>query len=102
MTDDIAWLRWALAAVLGTGAAMLLAASGGAHGAVGVAIAAAELAGAVLLVVRRTRAIGAAILLVVLAGACMIHALVGEAPPLAFAVYAVALIVVARRREVVP
>jgi len=37
--------RVVLAAVLGMGAALLLAASGGAHGAVGVAIAAAELAG---------------------------------------------------------
>jgi hypothetical protein len=95
MTREITWLRWTVAAVLGGGAAELLVHGG--HGAIGSALAIAELVGSVLLVMPRTRHIGAIALAAVLVAACFVHALVGEWPPPSFAVYVVALFVVGRR-----
>jgi DoxX-like family len=96
MTREITWLRWSVAAVLGGGAVELLVHGG--HGAIGSALAIAELAGSALLVMPTTRRIGAIALAVVLVAACIVHTLVGEWPPPSFAVYAVALLVVARDR----
>ncbi len=103
--NEILWLRWSLAAVLGAGAVLLLVALAGGghlglHAPLAAAIAVAEVAGAVLLVVPRTRRLGGAVLLATLAAAALLHALAGQVPPLAFVVYAAA-IAVAMRREVV-
>jgi hypothetical protein len=95
MTREITWLRWIVAAVLGGGSVELLVHGG--HGAIGSALAIAELAGCTLLVMPRTRHIGAIALAAVLVAACIVHALVGEWPPPSFAVYAAALLVVGRR-----
>jgi CHASE2 domain-containing sensor protein len=54
-----------------------------------------EVVGAILLLPRRTRKVGATLLLASLAFACAFHALSGEWPPLAFLVYAPAIVLVA-------
>ncbi|MGE5187083.1 MAG: hypothetical protein ACM31C_33770 [Acidobacteriota bacterium] len=87
-------LRWAVAVVLGAGAIRLLAEPPPPlHAAIGLA----ELAGAALLLASRTRRVGAYVLLAVLACAAVVHALAGEVPPLAFVVYAAALVVAMER-----
>ena len=103
MTDRIAWLRWSLAIVLAIGAARLLVAIATAgHPGValpmGIAVGAAELAGAVLLLVPASRRAGGTVLLAVLAIAALLHAHAGEAPPLAFAVYATATLATMQAR----
>ena len=94
MKHPVTWLRWALAIVLGTGAIVLLV--GGPRGPLHLAIGTAELAGALLLLVARTRRAGACVLLAVLAVAAAVHAIGGQVPPLAFVVYAASLAVVMR------
>jgi hypothetical protein len=90
MTKELAWLALALAVVLGGGAAVALA-----HGAV-IPLASVELVAAALLVVPRTRRVGAIAMLGVLAAASILHASFGEVPPTSFVVDAVALVIVAR------
>jgi hypothetical protein len=92
---QIIWLRWVVALVLGAGSVELLVHGG--HGPIGVALATAELLGCALLVVPHTRRVGALALAGVLVAACVVHGLAGEWPPMAFAVYAAALLVVGRR-----
>jgi hypothetical protein len=87
-------LRWSLAVVLGGSALLLLV--HGAHDPIHVAIGAAEVAGALLLVVPRSRRLGGVVLLTVLAAAAVVHVLHGLAPPLAFVVYAAATLVALR------
>lgn len=99
MTDRIAWLRWSLALVLGAGAASLLlaiatAGHGGVGAVVGTVLGVAELVAVVLLLWRATRRAGGVLVLAVLAAAALVHAHAGQAPPLAFVVYAVATLVV--------
>jgi hypothetical protein len=62
-------------------------------------IAAAELLACMLLVVRRSRWVGAALLFATLAGAAVVHVVRGESPPGSFAVYGAALLVVGRSGE---
>ena len=88
MVDSTTLLRWALAGVLGAGAVMILRSGEVVHVAIGVA----ELVGALLLLVPRTRRLGGYTLLAVLAVAAAIHG-----PPLAFIVYAAAIVVAMRR-----
>jgi hypothetical protein len=90
MTRELVWLAVAIALVLGYGAVDALV-----HGAV-IPLAIPEVAGAMLLVVPRTRRIGAIALVGVLVAASLLHAAIGEWPPPSFAVYAVALVAIAR------
>lgn len=90
MTRELAWLAVAIAVVLGYGAVDAIA-----HRAV-IPLAIPEVAGAVLLVVPRTRRVGAIALVGVLVAASALHAAIGEWPPPSFAVYIVALIAIAR------
>src|SRR5262245_58188738 len=99
-------LRWSLAVVLSSGAALLLLSL--AHGHPGVpppllaAVGVLELGGAILFVVPRTTNLGAAGLVASLAAAAVVHLAIGDAPPPAFLVYAagIAVIVRAPRTEV--
>jgi hypothetical protein len=93
MRRELAWLAVVLAVVLGGGGVLTLA-----HGtaALVIPLAVAEVIASVLLVVPRTRRLGALVLVGVLALASILHASFGEWPPPSFAVYAVALVVIAR------
>jgi hypothetical protein len=95
MSRELAWLALVLAVVLGGGAAHALV--HGVHGPV-IPLAIAEAAASVVLVVPRTRRVGAIALVGVLAVASVLHAALGEWPPASFAVYIVALIAIARAR----
>jgi len=88
-------LRWSLALVLGAGGAGLLVSLAHAGHPGGLAVlGAAELGAAVLFVVPRTVRAGGVALLGVLGVAVVLHAVVGEAPPVSFVVYAAAIWVV--------
>lgn len=87
-------LRWSLSLALGAPAVALAMRS---HQAPLIAIGSIEALGAVLLQPRRTRVVGAALLVLSLLGATAIHALSGELPPPAFFVYVTAIAVVAQR-----
>jgi hypothetical protein len=63
-----------------------------------IPLAIAEVAASMLLVVPRTRRVGAIALVGVLVAASALHAAIGEWPPPSFAVYIVALIAIARAR----
>ena len=93
MSRQLVWLALVIALVLGGGAAHALV-----HGAAGpvIPLAIVEVAASVLLVVPRTRRVGAIALVGVLAVASVFHASLGEWPPPSFAVYAVALVAIAR------
>lgn len=95
--NRITLLRWSLVAVLGIGAGALLVTRPAPPA---VALGVAELVGAALLVVPRTRVVGAVLLFAVLAAAAVLHAVLGQVPPIAFVVYAAALAVVMRREAV--
>jgi hypothetical protein len=86
-------LRWSLSLALGIPATALVLSSR--HVPL-IAIGAIEALGALLLQPRRTRVVGAALLLLSLVGACVFHALAGEAPPAAFLVAVAAIAVVAK------
>jgi len=87
-------LRWSLSVALGAPAAALAV---GSHRVPLIALGIAEAAGAVLLLPRRTRIVGAALLVSSLSSASVLHALSGELPPLSFLVYVAAIAVVAER-----
>ncbi len=104
----ISFLRWSIALVLGSGAALLLLslAHGGHPGvpdAIAGALGVAELVAALLFLVPRTTALGGIALVGVLAAAAVLHIAIGEVPPPSFVVYAAGIAVVMRsaRREVV-
>lgn len=86
-------LRWSLSLALGIPAAAL--ALHASHAPL-IALGATEAAGAILLQPRRTRLVGAVLLVVSLVAATAIHATLGEWPPLAFLVYLAAIAVVVR------
>src|SRR5512142_1105755 len=94
-------LRWSLALALGIGACVFVlsiarGAHVGVHAPVALGMGVAELLAAALLVVPRTRQLGGALLLATLVVAAVLHLLMGQAPPVAFLVYAAALWVVIR------
>ncbi len=93
MPRELAWLAFVIAVVLGGGGAH--AVLHGAHGPV-IPLALAEVAASVLLVVPRTRRVGAIVLVGVLVAATALHASLGEWPPASFAIDAVALVAIAR------
>ena len=90
---DRTFLRWTLSLALGAPAVALAAAS---RQVPVIAIGATEAMGAILLQPRRTRMIGAALLLLSLMGASVLHAMLGELPPPAFLVYVAAIAVVTK------
>jgi hypothetical protein len=98
---SITWLRWALAGVLGAGGgALAVSCLQTGRPAVLLVLGAAELVAAALFVVPRTLRAGGFALLAVLAVAAVLHAATGEAPPLAFVVYAAGIwAVMAERRR---
>jgi hypothetical protein len=92
-------LRWSVVIVLGGGAALLLLHGHPALPAwLGAALAAVELAGAVLFAVPATVPVGAAALIAALVAAAAIHIALGQPPPPAYAVHAAAIWVVVARR----
>jgi DoxX-like protein len=98
---SITLLRWSLALVLGSGAALLLISlvHGGHPGIpspLAAAVGLAELAGAILFVAPRTTTLGAIGLVASLAAAAIVHVAVGDAPPPAFLVYAAGIAVIVR------
>lgn len=94
-------LRYSLALVLGIPAALLIVSSLGAGDRAGLlALGLAELIAAALFAVPQTIRAGGLALLGVLATAAIVHAAVGERPPISFVVYAAAIwVVMAERRR---
>ncbi|HUJ61626.1 MAG TPA: hypothetical protein VLX92_24140 [Kofleriaceae bacterium] len=93
MTTSIGWLRAALVAACGIGAALVLAR--GPYAPHALALAGAELVACALLAVPATRRAGGWLLLATLAAAAVVHGVAGELPT-ALAVYAAATVVVMR------
>jgi len=94
-------LHWTTAAVLGFLAGSLLVheihGGGRARGAIAVGVV--EVAGALLFVLPATVMIGGALLLLTLVVAAAVHGAMGEAPPVAFFVYAAAIWTVLREHR---
>src|ERR1043166_4805036 len=85
-------LRWSVALVLGSGAAVLVASClRGERPAGLIVLGIAELVAALLFLVPRTLRAGGVALLAVLVAAAAVHATAGEPPPISFAVYAAAI-----------
>ena len=92
-------LRWSLALVLGTGAAVLVVSClRGERPAALAVLGVAELVAAALFVVPRAIRTGGVALLAVLVAAAALHAASGEPPPISFAVYAAAIWAVTTER----
>lgn len=101
MSRAVTALRWTIAVVLGTQAAILeletlRAAPLKLHH---VLVGAAELLGAVLLLVPASRRRGAMLLMATLVGVSLITVAGGHAPPWSFAVYGMSMFVVGRTDE---
>jgi len=98
MLHRIRLLHWTTAAALGFAAGSVLAHQihGGSRKAL---VAMAVVVGALLFVVPATLRIGGALLLLTLVTASAVHGAMGEAPPVAFLVYAAAIWTVLREHQ---